>query len=410
MKTLSANQFFRLALLALLLLPATTTIAQENVQAFTGARIIDGTGAAPLENGVLLIQGGRILAVGPQASTPIPAQAQRIALDGMTLIPGMINAHGHAADDTEHKLKLYSRYGVTTVLSLGGEDQRHVPLRDASLVATPGRARLFIAGPIPAPATVAAGESAVAELAAMQVDWVKIRVERGNMPEAVYGAIVAASHAAGLPIAAHMYDLATTKGLLARGVDMLAHSVRDQAMDEETFAMMRARDVCLSPTLMREVSTYVYDQTPDFYSDPFFLAHADPAEMQALIAPAAQQRAASARQRGEADLAMAQHNLNLTHQAGIRIAMGTDSGAFSGRFPGYFEHLELELMVDAGMSEAAVIHAATGMAADCANLDEELGSLQPGKLADFIVLEANPLDDIRNTRRIRSIWIGGEEI
>ena len=401
--------------LALFFVSALSLLAAPGVQAqsltaFVGARLIDGTEGAPIQNGVLLVRDGRIEAVGNAGDIAIPADAERVDLAGKTLMPGMVNAHGHAADEAQHKLETYARYGVTTVLSLGGEDASHLPLRDARDEHNTRGARLLLAGPIPNPRSLAEAEAAVESLAELGADWVKIRVERNSIPREVYSGMISSAHEAGLPLAAHMYDLATTRGLLEAGVDMLAHSVRDAAIDADTLALMRNNDVCLSPTLMREVSTYVYAERPDFFDDPFFLQAVDMAELEALSSPASQQRAAGSRQRGQADLAMAQRNLKLAYDAGVRIAMGTDSGAFSGRFPGYFEHLELELMEEAGMPRAAVLQAATSVAADCIGMGDEVGSLKPGLRADFIVLDANPLDDLRNTRAIHSVWIDGERL
>jgi cytosine/adenosine deaminase-related metal-dependent hydrolase len=206
-----------------------------------------------------------------------------------------------------------------------------------------------------------------------------------------------------------MYHLVDALGLVKSGVDMLAHSVRDQEITTELLEAMKEQGTCLSPTLMREVSTYVYESEPAFFSDPRFLEHASVADLEQLTQPDSQRRSAASAERGKADLVMAQRNLELAYKARIPIAMGTDSGAFTGRFPGYFEHLELELMVEAGMSPMDAIHAATGMAAQCVGVHEDLGTLSPGKRADFIVLNENPLEDIAQTLSIESVWIAGSE-
>lgn len=401
----------RLAPLFTLVLACLAVPAQaQPVTALVGARLIDGSGAAPIENGVILVRDGRISELGAASEVAIPADATRVDLSGKTLMPGMVNAHGHAAEDTRGKLATYARYGVTTVLSLGGEDASHLPLRDARAEAGVFGARLLLAGPIPNPRSAAEAERAVDGLAELGADWVKIRVERNSVPREAYTALISRAHELGLPVAAHMYDLATTRGLLEAGVDMLAHSVRDTLIDNATLALMVEGQACLSPTLMREVSTYAYASRPDFFDDPVFLQAVERRELEALLAPDSQQRAAASLQRGQADLTMAQQNLKRAFDAGVRIAMGTDSGAFSGRFPGYFEHLELELMEAAGLPRMAVLQSATSVAADCIGRAAEVGSLKPGLRADFLVLEANPLDDLANTRRIHSVWMDGVQL
>lgn len=400
-----------LALILLSSLCASVLAQSDSSLAITGARIIDGSGTAPIEDGVLLIENDRVAAIGTRDEVDIPSNTKLLDARGKTLMPGMINAHGHAAQNTDDKLAIYARYGVTTVLSLGGENNSHVALRNRQQQeGTDGSARLLVAGPIPGPGSVEDARDAIRSLADMNVDWVKIRVQGGSMPEPVYAELIAQAHRQNLPVAAHMYNLDDTRRLVTHEVDMLAHSVRDQAMDSELLEQMKAQSTCLSPTLMREVSTYVYASTPDFFSDPFFLQEANPADLESLQQANTQQRAAASLEQGQADLAMAQHNLKLAYDAGVNIAMGTDSGAFTGRFPGYFEHLELELMVDAGMSPADVIHAATGMAASCIGVGDELGTLSPGKRADFIILNENPLEDIHHTRTIESVWIGGKQL
>lgn len=403
---------FHILLAVLASVAGGTTVAQDTdtVKAFTGARIIDGSGQAPLDNGILLVQSGRILAVGTAEQLAIPAAAERIALDGRTVMPGLINAHGHAANDTAATLALYARYGVTTVVSLGGENLSHVELRDAQDPAALAEARLLVAGPVQEHASANAAEQGVVDVKVMGADWVKARVEGGGMGEAAYKALIAEAHRQDMKVAAHMYTLEDTRGLVKSGVDVLAHSVRDQPIDADLLQQLAGSEVCLTPTLTREVSTFVYESTPSFFSDPFFLRAADPQVLAQLQEPAAQRRAAANAEQGKADLAMAQRNLKIFHDAGLRVALGTDSGAGPGRFPGYFEHLEMELMADAGLQPMDIIVAATRDAAECMDLEADRGTLEAGKWADFVVLTENPLEDIRHTKTLESVWIAGNRI
>lgn len=401
----------RSACLCLLLgLPLAQAQESAELQAFTNLRLFDGTGAVPVDDAVLLVRDGRVAAAGSADTVTVPAEAERIDLGGAFVMPGMVNAHGHAAEDTEHKLELFAGYGVTTVLSLGGETEVHAALRDAQDPAAPGTARLFIAGPIQERYEDVEGAVAgIEQLDALNVDWVKARVMNGNMSERVYRTVIEQAHAHNLKVAAHMFTLEETKGLLRAGLDVLAHSIRDQPVDDELLRLMHANEACLIPTLTREVSTYVYADRPAFFDDPFFLRGAAPADVAALSEPSAQERYADNVEQGQYDLAMAQRNLVAIREAGLRVAMGTDSGAFVDRFPGYFEHLELQLMVEAGLSPQDTLVAATGMAADCMDLDE-VGTLTTGKWADFLVIDGDPLTDIMDTTQLRDVWIAGQRL
>jgi len=230
-----------------------------------------------------------------------------------------------------------------------------------------------------------------------------------NMSEEVSRALVAAAHQHDLKVAAHIYLLSEAKSFLKSGLDVVAHSVRDQEVDEEFLQLMRNNEACLIPTLTREVSTYVYETRPAFFDDPFFLRGADTQIIASLSTDEARTRYAGNAAQGKADLAMAQRNLKRVHDAGLRVALGTDSGAFPDRFVGYFEHLELQLMVEAGLSPKDVLLSATSVAADCMDLDG-VGSLVPGNWADFLVLGADPLEDIHNTEQLVSVWIAGQRI
>ena len=385
------------------------------VKAFTDLRLIDGTGNTGLIlSAVIVVRDGRIVAAGPTGRTNIPRGAQRISLRGKIVMPGLINTHGHV--NTPDDLRTYAAYGVTTVVSLGGENEAVFAARAAQNTATLDRARVFVAGPVLTPTSPDEARTMVAGVAGQLVDWVKIRVDdnlgtAAKMTPEVYRAVIDEAHKRGLRVAAHVYYLTDAKDLLAAGVDFIAHSVRDQRVDAEFVSALKASGRCYSPTLMREVSTFVYESTPDFFSDPLFLKYANPAWVAAGRDPARQQatRTSTSAQTYKAQLPFAMMNLEQLAEEGIPIAMGTDTGP-TGRFQGYFELMELEMMVKAGMSADAVIRSATGGAARCMGLQDELGTLEPGKWADFVVLDGNPLADIANVRRISSVWVAGNRV
>ena len=401
------------------------------LQAFVGARIIDGTGSAAIENGVLVVRDGRIETVGAGDAVEVPADAEQIDVSGRTLMPGLINAHGHVnnvrgleadpafytEEHVEHQLGLYARYGITTVFSLGGDGPAGVAVRDRQGT-NPGldHARLFVSGNIPTGPTPEEAEEQANAAIELGADIVKIRVDDNlgastKMTPEAYQAVIDAAHERGLRLAAHLYYLDDAKGLLAAGADLLAHSVRDAEVDDELIAQLRESGVCYCPTLMREVSTYVYESRPEWFDDPFFLKEADPEVVAALEDPAYQERIrnSGSAQTYKAQLEVAKQNLKALSDAGIPIAMGTDTGP-AARFQGYFEHGELALMVEAGLTPMQAIVASTSDAARCMEVDTDLGSLEAGKWADFLVLGANPLDDIGNTHTLESVYVAGNAV
>jgi imidazolonepropionase-like amidohydrolase len=393
---------------------ATTATAQSSVKAFTELRLIDSTGATPLTTSTIVVRDGRIVAVGPSTRTNIPAGAQRISLRGKVVIPGLINSHGHV--NTPDDLRTYAAYGVTTVVSLGGENEAVFAARASQNVPTLNRARVFVAGPVLTPRTPEEARTMVEGVAGQKVDWVKIRVDDnlGTTPKMtpdIYKAVIDEAHKRGMRVATHLYYLDDAKALLAAGTDFIAHSVRDQKVDDEFVSALKASNRCYTPTLMREVSTWVYESTPDFFSDTLFLKHANHDWVSAGRDPARQQatRTNTAAQTYKAQFPFAVRNLERLAEAGIPIAMGTDTGPM-GRFQGYFELMELEEMVKAGMSAAQVLKSATSVAARCMGLDRDLGTIEPGKWADFVALDGNPLADISNVRRISSVWIAGNRV
>ena len=393
----------------------------QGLQAFVGARIIDGTGDAAVDDGVLLVRDGRIEAVGTRDAVDIPPDAEQIDVTGRTIMPGLINAHGHVTPSTyteesvEGQLGLYARYGVTTVFSLGGDGPEGIAVRDRQDTPDLDRARLFMAGPVVTGDTPEEAVAVVNAVADSGFDIVKIRVDDNlststKMPPEVYQAVIETAHQRGLRLAAHLYYLEDAKGLLEAGADLIAHSVRDAEVDDAMITLLRDSGVCVCPTLMREVSTFVYESRPDFFDDPFFLREDRSADIEAFSAPAFQKRSRSrSAQTYKAQLKVAKRNVKTLFDAGIPIAMGTDTGP-TARFQGYFEHGELALMVEAGLTPMQAIVASTSAAARCMEVDTDLGSLETGKWADFLVLGANPLDDIANTHSLETVYIAGNQV
>jgi imidazolonepropionase-like amidohydrolase len=413
-----------IAVASLAVLPAQAPAAK----AFTGARVIDGTDRPPMENATIVVQNGKIVSVAPPSRAQVPAGAERVALDGKTVIPGIVNAHGHVGNtegleqghysdaNVLRDLKTYAAYGVTTVFSLGDDQAAGIFERDRQNTPALNRARLFVAGPVLAPKTIDEARTLVAQNQAMKVDIIKIRVDDNlgttpKMAPSIYKAVIDEAHKRGMRVAVHLFYLEDAKGVLDAGADFIAHSVRDADIDDAFIAMLKRRDVCYCPTLMREVSTFVYASTPEWFADPAFTKHADMKAVELLKQPQRQEAMKNSRsaQRYKAGLEVANRNLKKLADAGVKIAMGTDSGP-PARFQGYFELMELEMMAKAGLTPRQVLASATRDAARCMKLDQQVGTLEANKWADFVVLDADPLADIANVKKISAVYIAGNAV
>ena len=424
-----------------------------------GVHVWDGTGAPPTELAVVQIAEGRIVSVDPifddaegtaeAADTNavlarLLTESSKAGIDGHMLlgaylIPGLITTHGHVGgtwipgagleygEYAFNELERYARFGVTTVNSLGGDRTLSFALRDASWMGDvaaagadvdgrpPPRARILVAGPVVTGSTPEEATAMVDRVAAMGPDWIKIRVDDNlgattKMSPETYAAVIARAREHGLRVASHLFYHADAKGLLRAGTGMVAHSIRDEPVDDETIALFHETGVCYVPTLTREVSTYAYGDRPDFFDDPFLMSDVDSVQVAMVSDP---ERQARVRASGAAEaygraLEVAQANLGRMTDAGVRIAFGTDSGPL-GRFQGYFEHMEMALMAEAGLTAEQILRSATGVAAECLGRDD-IGTIEPGRRADFMIVRGNPLEDVGNLREMVGVWVGGVRV
>jgi imidazolonepropionase-like amidohydrolase len=377
----------------------------QTVTAFEGARLIVGDGRV-IENATLLVDGARIVQAGSAADVKAPAGATRVSLTGKTVMPMMVDTHvhlGRTRDALTRDLRMRAYFGVSAALSMGTDNIELLPMRSETI---PGGARFFSAGrgitmPEPGRITVphwitteAEGRKAVEDLATQKVDIVKIWVDTRagkykKLTPDFYGAIIDEAHKRALRVSAHIFDLEDAKGLIRAGLDAFAHGVRDKDIDDELVAMFKQRpNLILTPNLPdRGVKTDL----------GWLRAGLPAADFEKLEA------ANTDRAREQAFYGIQARNLAKLNAAGVRITLGTDGNRPWGA------HVEMEDMVIAGMTPMQVIVAATRNSAEFLRM-ADVGTLEAGKSADFIVLDANPLDDIINSRRIAAVYLRGAAV
>jgi len=408
---------------------------------FDGGRLIVGDGRT-IEHAAFVVEGETIARVGRQNELKLPAGASRVDMTGRTIMPAMIDAHTHLGyragtsfsadnftrDTILEQLNRLAAWGVTAVASAGTDrgdltlQLRASPPPTGAVVRTAWRGLAPPdAGPNPpmrdAPFAVTSEDDVrrdVRELAAKRVDFVKIWVDdrNGTVPKlspTLYRAIIREAHAQGLRVVAHIATLADAKSLLRAGVDGFLHPVRDRDVDEELLQLLKERpQVFFTPTLFAPRFA-AYDAPPAWLDDPRLPGTAAPAEIERVKATV-RERAPAAIQTARAEWETIARNVARLNAVGVRLALGTDvGGASAGGLFGVTEHVELEHMVTAGLTPMQAIVAATRTAADVLRLPE-LGTIAVGKRADFIVLSANPIDAIANTRRIVQVYARGKAL
>jgi imidazolonepropionase-like amidohydrolase len=379
------------------------------VTVFEGARLIAGDGRAPIEDSAFVVANNRFTEVGRRGQVKVPAGAARVDLTGKTVMPAIIDTHTHLAQTREalvDQLRRLAYYGTAATLSLG-QDPGDLPFQ-VRAETIPNAARFRTAGrgiTMPEPGrtdipywitTEAEARKAVQELAARKVDIVKIWVDDRNgmykkLTPPLYGAIIDEAHKHQLRVVAHIFTLEDAKGLLRAGIDGFAHGVRDKDIDDEFISLFKQRpNVFLIPNLPDRGNAGSLAWMSDTVA---------PDELKKM------QDAEAAKKPGVPEaFAIQARNLAKLNASGVKIGMGTD-----GPSSGWNPHVEMADMVAAGMTPAQVIVAATRTSADILRLSD-LGTVATGKSADFVVLDANPLDDITNTRRIARVYLRGAAV
>jgi imidazolonepropionase-like amidohydrolase len=408
-----------LGILALILLFTGSATAQ--VTALTHATVIDGTGAGPQKDITLVMENGRIREMDLASKVRVPAGATIVDLTGKFVVPGIINAHGHVGAKTEPQLRQYALYGVTTVNSMQTDPDEVIQVREAQKRGELRGARVFTIkyrfGPDIRVETPQQARAKVDEIVAEGADYIKLWVDsqfgkQAKLSREFCLAVLEQARKHRKRTFAHIYDLSDAKMLVEQGLNVLAHNVRDQEVDSEFIAMVKKRDVTLIPTLVRDEGLFVYGDAPAWIDDPSFQKFVPPERLAILRTKIREQQA----QHPQRDLFKAGFEMNKTNlkklsDAGVRVAFGTDSGGAADRFfiQGYFEHREMDLMVQAGMTPMQVIQSFSKGASEALGIEKDFGTLARGKAADLLVLEKNPLDGIANMRTIQAIYLGGKK-
>jgi len=409
---------------------------------YEGARVIVNARRTPLENAALLVSGGRVVRVGSQGSVKAPKDAVRVNLSGKTVIPALLDTHIHIGyqkdlayaaasytrDNLADQLQRYAYSGVAAVLSLG-TDPGEMPFSQRVEQERTGGTLLLLAGkglagPNAGPgdaalkpsawsvATEAEARNAVRQEAARGVDFIKVWVDdRGGTvkktPPEIYRAIIDEAHKRKLRAIAHVFYLDDAKDLARSGIDGFAHLIRDREVDDEIIALIKQHGIFVMPNLGLAASRTL-SPAPAWLDEPLSRETTPPLILERMRATFAS-RTPQALENSRRVYALMRRNLAKLNSAEVKIILGGDSGAIPDHFHAFTSHRELEWMVDAGMSPAQALTAGTATAAEFLRLKNR-GTLEAGRSADFIVLNANPLEGIASTRQIADVYLHGEKV
>jgi imidazolonepropionase-like amidohydrolase len=426
---------------------------QQGPVLFEGARLIIGDGRPPIESGALLVQDGRIAAVGRRGEVKAPAGATRIDLTGKTVMPTLNNVHIHIGYEgfttwnvknntpqniVDH-LQREAFYGVGVVMTAGDQpsdraiqfqkDQRAGKFPPAARfffsagMAPPGGGpdSLLIQGTTPLKAVheVTTGEEArgaIRKIADLKIPHVKIWLDdrdakRGSMqkmsPE-VYGAVIDEAHKHGLLVHAHATSLADQKAVVKAGVDVVVHTVGGEKIDDEYVAILKEKKPYYAPVMGLGDPPEVCEPNNQFVEQSLpAQAIADIREgRNAFKMPGCAGYPNPNMERREGIL---KYNFPKMIESGARLVLATDAGVLPKYSFGFAEHHEMGMYVRLGLTPAQVIVASTSRPVELLRINDT-GTLATGKRADLLVLDANPLENIRNTRQINSVYLNGTKL
>ena len=405
--------------------------AQQRVLVLQGGTLIDGTGRAPVADSVIVVEGTRITAVGTRGQVATPASAMVIRLDGRTVLPGLIDGHVHLRD---YQVPMFLPYGVTTIADIHNDTAWSIAQREALKSGRMKGPRLFVSGarvtgPGGPPTTdgsyvrdVAEARAYVRSLVKAGVDHIKVDL---TITDEQLRAVIEEGNAAGLKVLGHTQDIrkAVEMGMKhMEHTDTMARSLLAQE-GKDPRAAGASPEAAVNPKLFPPLIDYLVKQgvyvnptlvlfwsggterwrdqqalALELVKDPglaFVPAHAKAA----WVRPVGRARA------GYANVA---EFLLKYSQAGGKVLAATDTGCCTQIIPGLSLHYEMQMLNDMGIPPMKVIQGATLWAAEVLGQQKDLGSVEPGKLADFTVIEGNPLTDIGATKNVRMVIKGGE--
>ena len=420
----------RLAALAILVAIAGTS-ARAGAQpiAIVGARLIDGTGAPPIDDAVVVTDGDRIRAAGPRARVDVPRGAAVVDAAGRVLLPGLVDVHCHInqpPDDMKRYWLAQLRWGVTTMRSAGNDRPETVPLfrqtREGAFLAprayTAGQG-FNVSGPYPGaptfkPTSPGEARADVRNLKAQRVDFIKIWMTEPKFPPEVIAAIVDEGRAQGIPIIAHVTDVASLHQLADLGVTDFLHNPIDRPVTPELVAYAKSKKLTFAPTLANIESRWFYYEHPEILRLPMLQDALYPRGRQMLADEGRKAQTIGAPDLAQRKARMREQSypfIKAMFDAGVRLVTGTDCGAEASQVTpfGHATHREIQMFVDAGMPPLAALRAATLDAARVVTRteDPDYGSVRVGKAADLLLLDADPTADINNTIRIGRVMRAG---